>query len=993
MRKKLTLTWVLILAFAVSAFAAYLSFGTTQKSIAEMSATTDDAFIVKADYSESNAGTYGEGGTAGNTSIGAVSDEVFGLYGYKATGTAYYYGWITKFVYNYPVDTSKNVSVILEPNYESSGDGSAHSAGSKCRRVHIEMVGATSGSAAWDLYAPWAGGTPDRIRLSGSGSANATDTATGKNYVKAFYAGYNSDYYLKVEIVSNGSSSKFVLSAVNKSTLEADEVTYELTFTMPQFSGKVSFIVSYYDSYSSTAIANVPDRDKTTNLNFGIYNFNNEFAVLSDEDYSVKADYSNLAGTLGEGGKAGIASVMPIVDEGKGLYGYKAYGTAYYYGWETEFTYDYAINTSKPVSFLLEPNYESSGNASGQYNASTLCRRVHIEMAGTGAEAGAVAWNLFAPWAGGAPDRIRFSGTGVASQTDTSTGTNYVNAFYAANNSSYYLKVEIVPNGTSSKLVLSAVSKTTLIEDDTKFEYTFNMPTFTGDVSLSVSYYTNYNATAIGSVPEREQITNLNFGIYNFRNGDVKSLSATDIEGDAGDAFTLSDRVSYTLFDGQTAPSITYTPTDSSLAVLSSGTLTIGSGNTDASTTVTVAAGNVSTSFTVTRTHTWDSGVTTAATCSATGVTTYTCTGCSAENNVEIAINPAAHNYVYDSFVWDGYTAQAKYICSHNESHIDMYDADITSAITARPTPAAQGVKTYTASYGGEEDTKTQGINLTINSRNITIGTDITLKVYAGVYGTDAPTMEFDISDSTIDTVKTGDFDSESDEYVFTCKIAPQNVGKSVTLTLTGADDETLIKTTSVAEYISEIYTEYSEKGLLTDELAELLARILAYSDAATDYLGGTGTLMTDYAEVAAEISEAGDYTPVNSFARTESTEEDTYFNSAKVAFGATNKIIVYFRASDVSGLTAEINGKAVAYTNEGNGVYSVKTSDIYAYGFDEIFTFTLKRSGETVQTLEYDLASYVYAVVNGESFSEEYKALAIALYNYGKAAETYSAS
>ena len=546
MRRKIRfatcLSFVCFICFALSLF-----IGVTRMTIADFSATTDDAFIVKADYGASSAGTLGFGGTAGNMEISAVSDESLGLYGYKATGTAYYYGWITEFVYNYAVDTSKNISVILQPNYESSGDGSAHSAGSKCRKVHIELKGASGGSAAWNLYAPWAGGKPDRIRLNGSGSASATDTATNTEYVKAFYKDYNSDYYLKVEIVPCGASSKLILSAVNKSTLETHDTTYELTFTMPEFTGNVSFTVSYYDTYSGTALDGVPDRDKTTNLDFGIYNFDNDFTVISDDDFDVKAFYSGSAGTLGEGGKAGIVAAMPIVNDEIGLYGYKAYGTAYYYGWETKFTYDYAIDTSKSVSFLLEPNYESSGNAFGQYNASTLCRRVHIEMAG--ASGGSVAWNLYAPWAGGSPDRIRFSGTGVASQADTATNTNYVNAFYAANNSAYYLKIEIIPNGTSSTLVFSAVNKETLETDDTSFAHTFSMPTFTGEVSLAVSYYTNYQTTALSDVPDREKITNIAFGIYNFKNKhEVNTLTADkdfiDLGYESQGAFRITSDVS-----------------------------------------------------------------------------------------------------------------------------------------------------------------------------------------------------------------------------------------------------------------------------------------------------------------------------------------------------------------------------------------------------------------------------------------------------------------
>ena len=65
------------------------------------------------------------------------------------------------------------------------------------------------------------------------------------------------------------------------------------------------------------------------------------------------------------------------------------------------------------------------------------------------------------------------------------------------------------------------------------------------------------------------------------------------------------------------------------------------------------------------------------------------------------------HDYQFDSFVWNEFEAQAKYICSRNESHIEYYDATVTSEVTTEPGCTTEGVRTYTATYDGHTSTKT----------------------------------------------------------------------------------------------------------------------------------------------------------------------------------------------------------------------------------------------------------------------------------------------
>ena len=78
-----------------------------------------------------------------------------------------------------------------------------------------------------------------------------------------------------------------------------------------------------------------------------------------------------------------------------------------------------------------------------------------------------------------------------------------------------------------------------------------------------------------------------------------------------------------------------------------------------------------------------------------------------------IVIDALNHDYQFDSFVWEGFTAQAKYVCSHDATHVEMHDADVTNAVTTDPGCESKGVRTYTASYDGHTDTKTDEVEAT----------------------------------------------------------------------------------------------------------------------------------------------------------------------------------------------------------------------------------------------------------------------------------------
>ena len=105
-----------------------------------------------------------------------------------------------------------------------------------------------------------------------------------------------------------------------------------------------------------------------------------------------------------------------------------------------------------------------------------------------------------------------------------------------------------------------------------------------------------------------------------------------------------------------------------------------------------------------------------AATCTEAGTKAhYTCEGCDkifdADKNEttleELKIAAIGHDYKFNSFVWaDDYSsAQAKYVCTRDSSHIQLYNATVTSEVTTEPTCETKGVREYYAVYEDRKNT------------------------------------------------------------------------------------------------------------------------------------------------------------------------------------------------------------------------------------------------------------------------------------------------
>ncbi|MBQ6655118.1 MAG: BspA family leucine-rich repeat surface protein [Erysipelotrichaceae bacterium] len=129
---------------------------------------------------------------------------------------------------------------------------------------------------------------------------------------------------------------------------------------------------------------------------------------------------------------------------------------------------------------------------------------------------------------------------------------------------------------------------------------------------------------------------------------------------------------------------------------------------------------NASQSFTVKLSATVTSSITSEPNCTKPGTITYVAS-ITANNSLDSTAHsdshevpygtPTGHDYQFSEFEWTDYTAKAVYICSHDNDHVVKYDAVVTSEVTTEPGCESTGIRTYTASYDGHTDTKTEVID------------------------------------------------------------------------------------------------------------------------------------------------------------------------------------------------------------------------------------------------------------------------------------------
>ncbi len=270
-----------------------------------------------------------------------------------------------------------------------------------------------------------------------------------------------------------------------------------------------------------------------------------------------------------------------------------------------------------------------------------------------------------------------------------------------------------------------------------------------------------------------------------------------------------------------------------------------------------------------------------------------------------------------------------------------------------------------------------------IVSAGLTLGEELVVNYKVAMddkYATAEMTFTMNGESTTVTGTKDGNV------YVYSIAIAPQYMGANISAVLTHNGEELASKATySVAEY-----AEYWLENTTDEEMINLLNALLQYGAAAQMYYGEKTGNIPSADDLVANLENLGTVPEdPNASLVSEVAKENrgVSFHSAGVNFSSDNKIFVRLTNYDENvKLVVKCEGKEDVVVYPTNTYY---TEGLLATQFGETFTFKLYYDGELMQTLTYSVNAYAYALQSSDN--ADMANLAIALYNYGVAAEAYA--
>ncbi len=283
-----------------------------------------------------------------------------------------------------------------------------------------------------------------------------------------------------------------------------------------------------------------------------------------------------------------------------------------------------------------------------------------------------------------------------------------------------------------------------------------------------------------------------------------------------------------------------------------------------------------------------------------------------------------------------------------------------------------------------------------ITNVNVTVGTDLTLNYYAKIWDSEseklvvtADNKEFEIE---------GVYDEAVGLYKFSLfGLPPQGMTTLISAKLVRGEEELdVLADFSIRQYLDMLLA--TKPDGMSDEkydgLKTLIADMLEYGAAAQEYTGYATDSMAN-ADVDGASSFVAPEANITSSVKTEVTGAEIV--AVGVRFDYANKIFYHIVTDDISKVTLEVSGLTLTaddFEKIGSNKYIAYSGDILATQLDDKVTAVLKVDGQTAQTVDYSVASYVY-VMHGETNEGEPTAMAtlcMRLYTYGRSAAAYAA-
>ena len=253
-------------------------------------------------------------------------------------------------------------------------------------------------------------------------------------------------------------------------------------------------------------------------------------------------------------------------------------------------------------------------------------------------------------------------------------------------------------------------------------------------------------------------------------------------------------------------------------------------------------------------------------------------------------------------------------------------------------------------------------------------------------------TMHFTMNNTTI---VCSSFEMINHEYVFRFSgIGPQQMTDGIhAVAYAGKTPIAAVYDHSVRDYCQAVLLSDAEtldlsldayeamKMLITDLLhygvAAQIYQSYRVDRLATDGVVGLGNSIT---------------TPVQGtdYVQGERISDSAYFTSVGLWFDCTNRIYVKFIAQGNARVLVRAKGEIVReYDFRGDGI--AYSPEIFATDFNLVYTFELYEDDTLVQSVDFSVKSYVYAMASSENAAM--RELALRLYSYGSSAQRYQRS
>lgn len=409
------------------------------------------------------------------------------------------------------------------------------------------------------------------------------------------------------------------------------------------------------------------------------------------------------------------------------------------------------------------------------------------------------------------------------------------------------------------------------------------------------------------------------------------------------------------------------------------------------------------------------SAVKTPATCTEKGTTTYTATFTNTAFTTQTKdvqdIAATGHSYGTPEWTWVGDYSQAtaKFTCTKCED-VQQVNATINSE-TTEATYDADGKTVYTATvtfgdnnYTDEKTVVIPKLVATVPSfktQNLTLSGQIGVNFYLDLSPlTDeekaASYMEFTVCGRTtkanFDSTKlncTGQY------YGFTCYVTSVEMADTIKAVYHYGDNKTIEMTYSVLAYINKI-DEYASN--YDGTTLDLIHSIADYGHYAQPFLAAANnwTIGTDHPEMSKHYTNSYEYNSIkasvdSSKFSVESNNSDMDAITYSLSLNSETSINVFLKpkADNAGNVTVTVNGSPATAVKQSDGRYKVTITNISAHKLGDKYKISVTTDKGTAECT-VSVLSYVYAVLNSNSFDETAKNAVSSIYKYYDATMKY---